>query len=89
MCSPEIERLYRNALLADEAFQRAVVAQFGEKLAGDMRYMTARHNEETCRAGDAKRLADDSYLAAVRKARPSPNVGLARVSHLSPSQRAC
>jgi hypothetical protein len=67
--SDHIERLYHMAILADEQFQAAVVKQFGAKQAGDARYMTARHNLETCLAGDAKRMADDAYLQAVRAER--------------------
>lgn len=42
-----INRLYSEAMAADEKFQDAVVRQFGRRNAGTLRYMTNRHNAET------------------------------------------
>lgn len=58
--------LYQAALDADAAFHAAVVAQFGAKAAGDMRYMRRLHNPATAAARDAKLAADEAWINHMR-----------------------
>lgn len=71
----EYEILYYASQVADDAFQAAVVKQFGAKQAGTMRYASGLHNKETKTAAkaywqaatamlDAKRAADKAGKAA-------------------------
>lgn len=56
----EREALYNAALAADQAFQRAVIAQFGKRRAPGMRYQSAKHNQETTLARLAFHAASDA-----------------------------
>ncbi len=53
--------LYKVALAADDAFQAAVVKQFGKKNAGDMRYQPKLHNAETKAAYQVFSAASDAW----------------------------
>lgn len=48
---------YFAAIDADKAFQDAVIAQFGSRNAGTMRYYPKAHNIETYAAGERYRAA--------------------------------
>lgn len=43
--------LYRETILADDEFDKAVIKQFGRHQSGDKRYRSSEHNEETRAAG--------------------------------------
>ena len=58
--------LYKVALAADDAFQAAVVKQFGKKNAGDMRYQPKLHNAETKAAYEAFSAASDAWLNSMK-----------------------
>jgi hypothetical protein len=59
-----METLYNEAIKADAAFQAAVVAQFGEKNAGTMRYKRSLFNLATLAAADAFAVATAAFLDA-------------------------
>lgn len=44
---------YKITQRADDAFQAAVIRQFGKRNAGDMRYRSSLHNAETRAAANA------------------------------------
>ncbi len=62
----EYESLYYAAQVADEVFQAAVVAQFGRKQAGTMRYASALHDGATKAAAKAYWTAAAKMLDAKR-----------------------
>lgn len=51
---------------ADAAFQAALVAQFGERKAGDARYASSQHNAETAAARRAFHAASEEFHTVVR-----------------------
>jgi hypothetical protein len=60
----DLNRARQEALDADEAFQRAVVAQFGASKAGDMRYRSQAHNDATREARQRYHDAAESLRMA-------------------------
>ena len=60
--------LYAAANKADDAFQAAVIKQFGKNNAGTMRYMGSKHNAETKAASSAYWIAANAWLDAMKKA---------------------
>jgi len=66
---PEIERLYHQAMLADELFHRALEEEYGSKRAGDMRYQTAKHTPSVSAARERMRQAQEQYRSAVARMR--------------------
>lgn len=59
-----LKSLYRSAEHANTAFQSAVVAQFGRRRAGDMRYRSQLHNPTTRAAAETYRQAVSTFLDA-------------------------
>lgn len=53
----DLSQLWEDAKVADDAFQAALIAQFGEAAAGDARYETRRHNDATAAAREAFKAA--------------------------------
>ncbi len=60
----EATRLYYEAIKADEAFQDALVAEYGNK-ATEMRY-SYNKSAKTAEMGAAMNKAFETYLAAIR-----------------------
>jgi len=58
----ELENLYYAQVAADDAFQAAVVKQFGKKRAGDMRYQPKLFNSATAQACEAYHQAAHAFL---------------------------
>ena len=61
MTETKVQRLWRGAQEADEAFHSAVVKQFGRKAAGDMRFQSSTHNAETKAAAEFYRRAQAAW----------------------------
>jgi hypothetical protein len=62
----ELETLYHVAQRADDTFQSALVKQFGNNRAGDMRYLTRKHNPETSDARQLARDAQENFRQAIQ-----------------------
>lgn len=63
-----LEALLTAMYAADEAFRKAVIAQFGRKDAGTMRYMSSKHNDATKAASKLFHEAATTFLDAKREA---------------------
>jgi hypothetical protein len=61
--------LYDKAKAADDAFQAALVKQYGGR-AGDMRYQSAKHPAHIKALAKAKKKADERWLAEMRRGNP-------------------
>jgi hypothetical protein len=60
--SQPMHPLYQAAIDADLNFLMALVAEYGESAAGDMRYRTSEQTPEIQELGKAKVAADDAWL---------------------------
>ncbi len=68
MQTTEFERLYEIACAADDAFERAIKAQFGPR-AGRWTVPASRFNLATIFAQNAKQRADDELRQYLRNSR--------------------
>jgi hypothetical protein len=66
--SPDVERAYHTAMLADETYQRALEQEYGKR-AGDMRYRTKEQSAYVHAAGKRMQEAAEAYRMAVAKMR--------------------
>lgn len=69
--TPQYERAYRRAQLADDRFQAALEAEYG-RAAGDVRYRPARHSARVRKLAAAKKKADEAMHKALAKMRGNP-----------------
>lgn len=65
----EYKLAYDAANRADEAFQKALVEQFGAQAAGDKRYCASEHGPEVKRTRFAFRMANERLRQATIKMR--------------------
>lgn len=69
MMKPETEALYHEANARDAEFQAALVALYGERRAGDMRYASNEHPPEIAAKAKAMQEASDRFREAVKRDR--------------------